>query len=251
MERVQEPILKVEQLVGGYLKRKPVLHHLNFEVHANEIVGLIGLNGAGKSTTIKHILGLLEPVEGSVHIHGVSRKEKRELYQSKLTYIPESPIFYDQLTLWEHLELTAMAYNLEENWTGTAEFLLKEFRMEKMRHWLPETFSKGMKQKLMIICAFLVRPSLYVIDEPFVGLDPRAIQSLLELMDKRKEDGSGILVSTHILSTAERFCNRFIVLHEGRILLQGTLPQLQQQTKLEKATLDEIFMKVTEVTHDE
>ncbi len=251
MGEVQEPILKIEHLVGGYLKRKPVLHDINFEVHSNEIVGLIGLNGAGKSTTIKHILGLLEPVEGTIRIHGISRQEKRELYQSKLTYIPEAPIFYEQLTLWEHLELTAMAYDLHESWAETASLLLQEFRMEKMKHWLPETFSKGMKQKLMIICAFLARPSLYVIDEPFLGLDPRAIQSLLALMDKRKEEGSGILVSTHILATAERFCNRFVLLHEGRILLQGTLRQLQQQTQLEQASLDEIFMRVTEVSRDE
>lgn len=247
-----DPILKVNHLYGGYFKKKAVLHDLNFEVHQNEIVGLIGLNGAGKSTTIKHILGLLEPTEGSIHILGVSRQERRESYQSLLTYIPEAPIFYDQLTLWEHLELTALAYDLkEEAWVPQAHYLLSEFRMVKMKHWLPETFSKGMKQKLMIICAFLVEPSLHVIDEPFVGLDPRGIQSLITLMKNRREKGAGILVSTHILPTAERFCNRFVLLHEGRILLQGTLKELQQQTRLEQASLDEIFMKVTEVTYHE
>lgn len=246
------PILQVEDLSGGYLKSRPVLHHLRFQVRSNEIVGLIGLNGAGKSTTIKHILGLLEPTNGSISIKGITRDQHREAYQAQVTYIPETPIFYEQLTLWEHLELTAMAYGLsEDDWVPRAQSLLSEFRMEPMKHWLPETFSKGMKQKLMIICAFMLEPSLYVIDEPFVGLDPKAIRSLLELMKRRQKKGAGILVSTHILSTAELFCDRFVLLHEGRILLQGSLPELRQQTKLHQASLDEIFMQVTEVNRNE
>ncbi|RXT04203.1 ABC transporter ATP-binding protein [Ammoniphilus sp. CFH 90114] len=252
MTNHQKPILEVEDLCGGYSKNKPVLHHLRFQVRTNEIVGLIGLNGAGKSTTIKHILGLLDPTSGSIRINGLSRDQQREAYQSQLTYIPETPIFYEQLTLWEHLELTAMAYDLpEEEWVPRAQFLLKQFRMEPMKHWMPDTFSKGMKQKLMIICAFLSEPSLYVIDEPFLGLDPRAIRALLDLMKTRQKGGAGILVSTHILPTAELFCDRFVLLHEGRVLLQGTLGDLRDQTKLPEATLDEIFMQVTEVRRDD
>ena len=113
---------------------------------------------------------------------------------------------------------------LEENsYKERVDVLLKEFRMEKRLKWFPAHFSKGMKQKVMIMCAFLVQPSLYIVDEPFMGLDPLGIQSLLELMTKVKESGAGILMSTHILATAERYCDSFIILHNGEIRAKGTL----------------------------
>lgn len=245
-------ILEVEHLVGGYTGRKPILHDLSLCVKPGQIVGLVGLNGAGKSTTIKHILGLMEPIQGTIRMNGKVRHDSKQEYHSHMAYIPESPALYEQLTLWEHLELTALAYHLEKSvFASRAENLMKEFRMERMKDWLPETFSKGMKQKVMIMNAFLVQPSLYVIDEPFVGLDPRAIHSLLSLIQSEKERGAGIFMSTHILSTVEKFCDRFILLHEGRILLSGTLDEWRKQTGLHHASLDEIFMKVTEVERNE
>lgn len=245
-------ILEVESLLGGYTGRKPILHNLSFQVGPGQIVGLVGLNGAGKSTTIKHILGLLEPIQGTIRINGKARHDSKQDYHAHMTYIPESPTLYGQLTLWEHLELTALAYHLEKReFISRADKLMKEFRMERMKDWLPETFSKGMKQKVMIMNAFLVQPSLYVIDEPFVGLDPRAIHSLLALIRSEKERGAGILMSTHILSTVEKFCDHFILLHEGRILLRGTLDEWREQTGLYQASLDDIFMKVTEVERNE
>lgn len=245
-------ILEVENLIGGYSGLKPVLHDLSFRVGPGQMIGLVGLNGAGKSTTIKHILGLLEPTQGAIRMNGKTRYDSKEDYHAHMAYIPENPALYEQLTLWEHLELTALAYHVEKSdFTSRAERLMKEFRMERMRDWLPETFSKGMKQKVMIMNAFLVQPSLYVIDEPFVGLDPRAIHSLLALIQSEKERGAGILMSTHILSTVEKFCDRFILLHEGRILLKGTLDEWREQTGLYQASLDDIFMKVTEVERNE
>lgn len=245
-------ILEVGNLIGGYRGRKPVLHDLSFRVRPGEIVGLVGLNGAGKSTTIKHILGLLEPIQGTILMNGKARHDSKQDYHAHMAYIPETPALYEQLTLWEHLELTALAYHLEKKeFTSRAEKLMKEFRMERMKDWLPETFSKGMKQKVMIMNAFLVQPSLYVIDEPFVGLDPRAIHSLLRLIQAEKERGAGVLMSTHILSTIEKFCDHFILLHEGRILLNGTLEGWRKQTGSYQASLDDIFMKVTEVERNE
>ena len=143
--------------------------------------------------------------------------------------MPETPVLYDELTLDEHLRLTAMAYGLEESvYKERIAGLLQEFRMEKRLKWFPAHFSKGMKQKVMIMCAFLVQPSFYIVDEPFVGLDPLGIQSLLDLMKKMKENGAGILMSTHILATAERYCDRFIILHEGKVRAQGTLEELRK-----------------------
>ncbi|MCH1626810.1 ABC transporter ATP-binding protein [Ferdinandcohnia quinoae] len=244
-------LLEVKNVTGGYT-RNPVLNDISFRVNKQEIVGLIGLNGAGKSTTIKHIIGLMEPKKGSILINGKTIQDDMEAYRSLFSFIPETPILYDELTLYEHLELTAMAYGLEKKvFEERLTPLLKEFRMEKRLKFFPAHFSKGMKQKVMIMCAFLVEPSLYIIDEPFVGLDPLGIQSLLELMNKMKEQGSGILMSTHILATAERYCDSFIILHNGKVRASGTLKQLRDQFKMENATLDDIYIQLTkEEEHD-
>lgn len=241
-----EQLLTVENLTGGYQRNRAVLHDISFSIHSHEIVGLIGLNGAGKSTTIKHILGLMDPHQGEIRILGRSYGEAGDEYRKHLAYIPEMPLLYDELTLWEHLELTAMAYELEESvFKKRANELLKEFRMEKMVNWFPSHFSKGMRQKVMIMCAFLVKPSVYVADEPFVGLDPIGIKSFLDRMVEMKEDGCGILMSTHILATAEKYCDRFILLHDGKVILQGTLYELQVQANMPGADLDEIYVEMT------
>lgn len=212
-----------------------------------KLVGLIGLNGAGKSTTIKEIIGLLQPQKGSIEIDGLTLKENPEEYRKKIGYIPESPALYEELTLREHLEVTAMAYDIPQDIAlQRAEQLLKTFRLENRLEWFPANFSKGMKQKVMILCAFLIEPSLYIIDEPFLGLDPLAIHALLELMKAMKASGASILMSTHVLATAEKYCDRFIMLHNGEIRAQGSMAELQQQFGLANASLDEIYLALTE-----
>ncbi|AWC27804.1 ABC transporter ATP-binding protein [Bacillus cytotoxicus] len=238
-------LLRVENVTGGYTKR-PVLKDVSFSVQKGELVGLIGLNGAGKSTTIKHIIGLMEPKKGAITIHGKTIQEDMTAYRSSFSFIPETPVLYDELTLEEHLKLTAMAYGIEEKqYEERIKKLLKEFRMNNRLKWFPSHFSKGMKQKVMIMSAFLVEPSLYIVDEPFVGLDPLAIQSLLQMMDKMKKSGAGILMSTHILATAERYCDSFIILHQGEVRAKGTLSELQTQFNMPGATLDDIYIALT------
>lgn len=243
--KLVEPLLHIKDLVGGYT-HKNVLHGVSFDVNAKEIVGLIGLNGAGKSTTIKHIIGLMQPKKGSISINGKTFKDNPSEYRNQLAYIPEMPILYDELTLYEHLRLTAMAYNIPEDiFEKRLQVLLKEFRLEKKLKWFPVHFSKGMRQKVMIMCAFLIEPPLYIVDEPFVGLDPLGIQSYLQLMEEMKQNGSGILMSTHILATAERYCDRFVILHEGEIRALGTLEDLRQQFDMPRATLDDLYVQLT------
>lgn len=240
-----EQLLRVENVTGGYTKR-PVLQNISFSVKKGELVGLIGLNGAGKSTTIKHIIGLMEPKQGHIAINGKTLKDDMTAYRSSFSFIPETPVLYEELTLEEHLKLTAMAYGIDEKeYDKRVDKLLKEFRMKNRLKWFPSHFSKGMKQKVMIMSAFLVEPSLYIVDEPFVGLDPLAIQSLLQMMDQMKKSGAGILMSTHILATAERYCDSFIILHQGEIRAQGTLEQLQSEFNMPGATLDDIYIALT------
>ncbi|MGX7419174.1 ABC transporter ATP-binding protein [Carnobacterium gallinarum] len=237
--------LKVTNLTGGY-SQVPVLKDISFEVKEGQLIGLIGLNGAGKSTAIKHIIGLMNPQKGSISIDDLTLTQDTEGYRKKFAFIPETPVLYEELTLKEHIELTAMAYDVPQDLAfQRAEKLLSSFRLSNKLEWFPANFSKGMKQKVMILCAFLVEPSLYIIDEPFLGLDPLGINALLELMNEMKEQGASILMSTHILATAERQCDGFVLLHNGEIKAQGTLEDLRATFQMPEATLDEIYIHLT------
>lgn len=238
--------LKVSHLVGGY-SQIPVLKDVSFEVQPGELVGLIGLNGAGKSTTIKHIIGLLEPQKGEIIIDGVTLFDDPKKYKTKLAYIPETPVLYDELTLKEHLELTMMAYNLDhdEAWKK-ANRLLKMFRLDKKLDWFPANFSKGMRQKVMITCAFITNAEIFIIDEPFYGLDPLAIRDLTGLIDEVKVQGAAVLMSTHVLETAQKICDRFVMLNHGQVEAQGDLSDLQDQMNKQDADLSDIYLEMTQ-----
>ncbi|MBM7541502.1 ABC transporter ATP-binding protein [Amphibacillus cookii] len=238
-------LLHIEELTGGYTQ-KDVLHGVSFEVKPKEIVGMIGLNGAGKSTTIKHVIGLMQPRSGQIKLSGQTYREAPDYYRTQFAYIPEMPLLYEELTLYEHLQMMAMAYQLDQKtFEKRLPPLLKAFRLEKQLKWFPVHFSKGMKQKVMIMCAFLIEPPLYIVDEPFVGLDPLGIQAFLDLMVEQKQKGAGILMSTHILATAERYCDRFIILHDGMIKASGTIDQLRKQFAMPAATLDDLYIQLT------
>lgn len=238
-------MLEVKNVTGGYA-HVPVLQEVSFAVKDGELVGLIGLNGAGKSTTIKEIVGLLRPYSGEIVLDGASLLENPEAYRKQIGFIPETPSLYEELTLKEHLEVVAMAYHrpAEEFWQR-AEQLLATFRLSDKLDWFPTNFSKGMKQKVMIICALLVEPRLLIVDEPFLGLDPVAIQDLIELLQEEKAKGTSILMSTHVLDSAEKMCDRFVILHKGRVLAQGDLASLQEQFGQDGASLNDIYLTLT------
>ena len=244
-------VLKIENLSGGY-NRKKIIENINIEIPKGSITALIGLNGAGKSTTIKHILGLLRPMDGEIKVNGITIRENNEKYRKSISYIQESPVLYDELTLEEHINLTAMAYglNVKEAWEK-ADVLLKLFKLSDKKKFFPVHFSKGMKQKVMIICSFLVEPNLYIIDEPFLGLDPIAINDLINLMCEKRDNGASILMSTHILATAEKYCDNFIIIHEGKILASGKLSDLRKEFNMPDASLDEIYLALTTRGQDE
>ena len=239
-------MLEVKKLSGGYTNI-PVLKDVSFQVADGELVGLIGLNGAGKSTTIKEIIGLLTPYQGQILIDGQTIQDRAEAYRKKIGFIPETPSLYEELTLKEHLEVVALAYDLD--WDAAferAEKLLKLFRLEEKLEWFPVHFSKGMKQKVMLICAFMVQPSLLIVDEPFLGLDPVAIQDLIDLLEEEKKRGTSILMSTHVLDSAEKMCDRFVILHQGQVLTDGNLDQLRQAFGQADASLNDIYLTLTQ-----
>lgn len=238
-------MLKIENVTGGYINI-PVLKNISFEVGDGELIGLIGLNGAGKSTTINEIIGLLTPYQGQISIDGLTLAQDQAEYRKKIGFIPETPSLYEELTLREHLETVAMAYDLNyDEAMARATELLELFRLSDKLEWFPINFSKGMKQKVMIICAFMVNPSLFIVDEPFLGLDPLAISDLTELLAQEKAKGKAILMSTHVLDAAEKMCDRFVILHQGQIRATGTLAELREAFDDETATLNDIYMSLT------
>lgn len=238
-------MLKIENVTGGYIDI-PVLKNISFEVGDGELIGLIGLNGAGKSTTINEIIGLLTPYQGQILIDGLTLAQNQAEYRKKIGFIPETPSLYEELTLREHLETVAMAYDLNyDEAMARATELLELFRLSDKLEWFPINFSKGMKQKVMIICAFMVNPSLFIVDEPFLGLDPLAISDLTELLAQEKAKGKAILMSTHVLDAAEKMCDRFVILHQGQIRATGTLAELREAFGDETATLNDIYMSLT------
>ena len=189
---------------------------ITFAIQPSELMGMIGSNGAGKSTTIKAILGQLPFMEGKIE-----RKE-----QSTYSYIPEHPVFYQELTLWEHFEFVAAVEQLGEPSLIYAKEILTKFRLLGRIHEFPGTFSKGMQQKGMIALALFTKPDLLVIDEPFMGLDPSSTKTLLDMIAEERLKGTSILMCTHILDTAQRVCDSFIIIENGTMKATGTLEEV-------------------------
>lgn len=222
---------------AGYEEGHPRIRDVMFQVHAGELLGLIGPNGAGKSTTIKTLLGLLKYAKTRVSIGGSS---------GRYAYVPEQPVFHDDLTLWEHMDLAAAVYGLEyESFCRSADLLLRQFGMEEVKHDLPGGFSKGMKQKMMLMLGFLSKPDVYIVDEPFIGLDPRATKDFLQLLDEERRRGAAVLMSTHVLDTAERICDRFVMIASGRTVAAGTIEDIREAAGLPGASLFDCFDKLT------
>ncbi|GIN93063.1 ABC transporter ATP-binding protein [Siminovitchia terrae] len=221
------PILTVDINKAGYKAQEPVISQVGFKLERSSLTGMIGANGAGKSTTIKAILQELPFVEGNV-----ARKDG-----TSYSYIPERPIFYDELTLWEHFEFVGAVEQLSEGHLSYAKSLLEKFRLADRIHEFPSTFSKGMQQKGMISLALFTKPDLLIIDEPFMGLDPGSTKMLLDMLDEEKKKGTGILMCTHILDTAQRICDSFIVIEQGTVKACGTLDEVLAKCGAEDGSL--------------
>ena len=240
---LQSPPLSVHKLSKRFGKFT-ALDDVSITVQAGEIVGLLGPNGAGKSTLMKCIAGLLRPSSGTVQIGDAPARSSEA--NGMLGYIPEVPSVYDLLTPWEHMQFTALAFDLHD-WQPAAESILERFDLDDKRNSLAGELSKGMRQKILIGCALLHQPKLYLFDEPTVGLDPQAQRELTDEMRRLREEGAALLVSTHILAQIERLADRAVILNHGRIVAAGTLEELRQTYNLPvNSALEDVFLQVTE-----
>lgn len=219
---------------------------LSFGVAGGEIVGLLGPNGAGKTTTIRCITSILQPTQGRILIGGHDIVMETEVAKRGLAYVPEVPAPYDMLTVWEHLRFVSDAFGMSAE-MAHAETLLKRLDLWEKKDDLASSLSKGLKQKLACACAFLHKPRFLCFDEPLIGIDPRGARELKNMLQERRDAGDAVLVSTHQLDTAERLCDRVIIMHRGQLVAEGTLTQLHQRLSLgEDVTLEDMFLTLTD-----
>jgi len=206
--------LVVDGLTKSF-KNTLAVDSLSFEVDGGEIVGLLGPNGAGKSTTFLCLAGLLRPDSGTLSLGGTDLGPDRSRY---VALIPETPEVYDMLTVWEHLVFVAKSCRLSGDWESKGEQLLQRFGMYEKRNELGQALSKGMKQKTLIAATVLADAPVMLFDEPMVGLDPLGQRELREIMRDLRERGTALMMSTHMLASAQAICDRLLILKEGRLL---------------------------------
>ncbi|MDB0439726.1 ABC transporter ATP-binding protein [Clostridioides difficile] len=234
-------MLKINNVSKSY-KNKKVVNNISFEVNDGEIFGFIGHNGAGKTTTIKAIVGIHDFEGGEILINSKSIKKQSVECKKEMAYIPDNPDLYEALTGIQYLNFIADIFEVNKN---EREELIKyysnKFEINKALGDLISSYSHGMKQKLAIISALIHNPKILILDEPFVGLDPKASFILKEIMKEFCEKGGCIFFSTHVLEVAEKICDKIAIIKDGNIIAYGTTEEVKGNNSLEN-----IFMELIE-----
>jgi ABC-2 type transport system ATP-binding protein len=220
---------------------------LSIQVQPHEIYGLLGSNGAGKSSTLKSVVGLLAPASGTISVLGHDPAREPVVTKRIVGYVPESALLYDALTPREFLEFVASVRGLDPAQVSErAQSYVAAFQIEREFDQPLATLSNGTRQKILLISAFLHQPALLVLDEPLNSLDPRSVRLVRELLTQYVAQAPrGVLFSTHTMEVAERLCHRIGILDRGRLVGEGTMENLRAQTAQGNATLEEIFLRLT------
>jgi ABC-2 type transport system ATP-binding protein len=223
------------------------VNRLNLSVSGGEIFGFIGPNGAGKTTTLRMMGGVLAPTEGSVVIDGMNMADEPEEAKKRIGYIPDRPFLYEKLTGMEFMRFTADLYGVEKGvFDRKSEELLKQFSLSHWADELIESYSHGMKQRLVISAALLHDPKVIVVDEPMVGLDPAGIKMVKGLFRDLAKQGTTLFMSTHTLAVAEDVCDRIGIIHKGVLIATGTIEELRRRAQVREGDLEEVFLILTE-----
>jgi ABC-2 type transport system ATP-binding protein len=238
-------LIRLVQLTKRYGKFTAV-DGIDLMVRSGELFGFLGPNGAGKTTTFRMIAGILQPTSGTVEIGGIDIIRRPLEAKKRLGFIPDRPFVYDKLTGGEFLRFAAALYGQQ----GPAierriDELLELFELSRWKDELTETYSHGMRQKLIISGALVHRPEVIVVDEPMVGLDPKSARLLKDLFRQFVDRGGTVLMSTHTLEVAETMCDRIAIVHGGKIAAHGTMAEVQEQTSSEDLGLEDLFLKLT------
>ena len=221
---------------------------LSLEIARGELFAFLGPNGAGKTTTIKMMCGLLFPTTGLIRIAGFDIREQGAQARRLISYVPDQPFLYEKLTGREMLQFIAAMYEMPYPRSQTRiEEMIDLFGLETFVDNLTQNYSHGMRQRTVFACALLHEPEVLIVDEPTVGLDPRSIRLLKDLLRKEAQRGTTVFLSTHSLDIAQELADRIAVIGHGRIIGCGNLETLRKQAALD-GTLEEVFLKLTEET---
>ena len=239
MDMQERAILEIRHFSKSYGGGKKAVDDLSLHVMPGDIYGFIGHNGAGKSTTIRAVVGVLDFKEGDIFIDGHSVRTEPLACKQITAYIPDNPDLYENLTGIQYLNFIADVFAIDAHDRETRiRRYADQFEMTADLGSLISSYSHGMKQKLAIISALIHEPRLLVLDEPFVGLDPKASFTLKEIMRQMCDRGTAIFFSTHVLDVAEKLCNKVAIIKHGRLIAAGTMAELTEGHSLEEAFLE-------------
>lgn len=243
MSVTKEPVVSIRDLRMSY-GDKAVLKGIGLDIYKGQIIGYIGPNGAGKSTTVKILLGILDGFEGTVKVFGEDIGNGSVEYKRRIGYVPETAEVYDSLTAHEYLTFIGEIYGLDfEAVDQKAKKLMALFDIENVYHSRISSYSKGMKQKLLIIASLMHNPDILFFDEPLSGLDANSVMVFKEVMTMLAAEGKTIFYSSHIMDVVERISSRIVLINDGQIIADGTFDELKQ--KCSEGSLEEIFNQLT------
>ena len=238
-------MIAIRDLVKTYGKFTAV-DGVTLDVQPGEIHGFLGPNGAGKTTTLRMIAGLLKPTSGRIEVNGHDIAKEPEAAKASLGFIPDRPYIYEKLTAGEFLRFHGGLFGLDGTGIGArVREMLELFELGRWENELVESFSHGMKQRLVMSAAFLHRPQAVVVDEPMVGLDPRGARLIKDVFRKMSQRGVGILMSTHTLEVAQEMCDQISIILKGRIIASGTVAEIRAMGDSGDDHLTSVFLKLT------
>jgi len=237
--------LEIHNLTKTFADYKAV-NEVNLSVSRGEIYGFLGPNGAGKTTTIKMIAGLLKPDSGKILINGNSLADNPGICKQQTGYIPDRPWLYEKLTGMEFLQFIASLYQLDrKEFKAAVDHYLDIFDLDAWRNHLIESYSHGMRQKLIMTSVLMQKQPLLVIDEPMVGLDPKSARLVKEIFKQRAGNGAAVFLSTHSLEIAEKLCHKIGIITEGKLRISGDMEKLRHEAGKESSDLEDIFLQLT------
>lgn len=236
-------MLQVKGVTKVYNNEKKAVDALNLDIKQGEIFGFIGPNGAGKTTTLKMITGIISPSEGDITINGHSIRTDAVAAKQSFTFVPDHPEIYDAVKGIDYLNFIADMYEVsKEDRKERVERYTKMFQISDAITQPVNSYSHGMRQKLMICGALLPNPKMFILDEPHVGLDPHSAKVLKDLMKEHCANGGTVLFSSHVLEVVENLCDRVAIIHKGKLIALGTPEEITQSSS---STLEDIFLEMT------
>lgn len=239
-------MIKISNVSKSYVKGKKSVDSLDLEIKDGEIFGFLGPNGAGKTTTIKMITGILNQDDWEILIDGKNIKTEAIEAKKQFGYVPDSPDMFLKLKGIEFLNFIADIYEIsEEERKQKIEYLAKEFEIYDNLNETMQSYSHGMRQKILVISVLMHNPKNWILDEPMTGLDPKASFKLKELMRKHADSGNSVFFSTHILEVAEKICDRVGIINKGKLIFVGTVKELREKFA-EDGSLEQLFLEITE-----